>query len=152
MFYRLNPDETKYKKHKIGNITIFTGNVCVLIFGHRVLLRFSCLLEGFLKLSIKTLIGIILYFQSGVLSILLQGFKKIFVSDWGFNVKLTGNTTATLLLKSSREIWRARVFPNVPCVFTRYFVRQVGIPTQVFPEPFAGRVYVPSCMYKSYSY
>ena len=123
MFYRLNPAETKYKKYKIGNITIFTGNICVLIFEHRVLLGFSCLLEGFLKLSIKTLIGILLYFQSGVLSILLQGFKKIFVSDWGFNVKLTGNTTSTLLLKSSREIWRARVFPNVPCVFTRYFVR-----------------------------
>ena len=54
---------------------------------------------------------------------IITRFKKIFVSDWGFNVKLTGNTTATLLLKSSREIWRARVFPNVPCVFTRYFVR-----------------------------
>ena len=98
MFYRLNPDETKYKKHKIGNITIFTGNVCVLFFGHRVLLRFSCLLEGFLKLSIKTLIGILLYFQSGVWSILLQGFKNLCVR-LGFQRETDGQHNSNVASK-----------------------------------------------------
>ena len=84
MFYRLNLEETKYKKYKIGNITIFTDNVCVLkfgipIFGHRVLLRFSYLLKGFLKVSIKTLIVIILYFQSRVSSILYRVSKNLCV-------------------------------------------------------------------------
>ena len=60
--------------------------------------RFSCLLEGFLKLSIKTLIGIILYFQSGVWSILLQGFKNLCVR-LGFQRETDGQRNSNVASK-----------------------------------------------------